>query len=552
MAPVSKPLKDLSGQQINNWSIIKYAGKGKWLCECTCGRTTKEILTSVLTSGRSKMCRLCADDNQRSVDYNMIGLKVGAYQVIRYIGGGSYLCRCSCNNERIIKGFNLREALKNNHNLMCDECYYKDKLDDITGQRFGNWFVLNYIGDGYYLCECQCENGTLKKVHGKSLKSGASTSCGCNSGNKMMLSKYNKYKEICSNKIDCPRSDNQILASTSQQSLHDFILEQFGDASPTIKELSLKLGIGECMTLRKVHKYNLEYMVNINDYSSNYEKEILSIVEQLTQEKIIHKDRSVITPYELDIYIPEKKIAIEFNGDYWHSDIYKDKKYHQQKTIACAKKGIQLIHIFEHEWLNIKEKIVDILGNKLADNKTLVYGRNTFVKVVNRNDAEAFLNKYHLQGYTNSEINIGIYLNDALLSLMTFGKPRFNTNYQYEIIRYAVKNGINIIGGAEKIFKYFLSNFKPDSIISYVDISKFTGNIYTKLGFIVESITEPNYVWVNPEFNKVLARYNTMKHKLIENGLGNKDQTEDEIMRDLGFYKIYNSGNLKMCWKALH
>ena len=133
---------------------------------------------------------------------------------------------------------------------------------------------------------------------------------------------------------------------------------------------------------------------------------------------------------------------------------------------------------------------------------------------------------------------------------MTFGKPRFNNNYQYELYRLCWKDNIRVIGGLEKLFKYFIDNFDVDSVVTYCDISKFNGNSYTKIGFKTceDSITLPNYVWVNIYNNDIKTRYQTQKHKLIEQGLGTESETEAEIMHNLDYYRIYDSGNIKLYW----
>ena len=133
---------------------------------------------------------------------------------------------------------------------------------------------------------------------------------------------------------------------------------------------------------------------------------------------------------------------------------------------------------------------------------------------------------------------------------MTFSTPRFNNNYQYELVRLCWNS--QVVGGTEKLFKYFIENYNPENIITYCDLSKFTGAVYDRIGFTLvknEEITEPNYVWVHSKKNTKLTRYQTQKHKLVEQGFGTIEQTEDEIMKSLGFLKIYDCGNFKFEWK---
>ncbi|MBR1455155.1 MAG: hypothetical protein IJ593_11040, partial [Lachnospiraceae bacterium] len=121
---------------------------------------------------------------------------------------------------------------------------------------------------------------------------------------------------------------------------------------------------------------------------------------------------------------------------------------------------------------------------------------------------------------------------------------RFSKYAEYELIRYCVKPGIRIIGGAEKLLRYFIKNNEPSSIVSYCDRSKFTGSVYNKLGFTFVENTEPGYVWVG-RHGEILSMYETQKQLLIEKGYGNLGDTEDEIMNNLGYLKVYNSGNSK-------
>lgn len=267
---------------------------------------------------------------------------------------------------------------------------------------------------------------------------------------------------------------------------------------------------------------------------------------------IVCNDRTVLGGKELDMYIPCKQLAIEFNGSYWHSSIFRDVKYHQNKTLECARNGIHLIHIFEYEWRDadkqakIKNYIASLLGES-----DVIYARNTSLRYINDIEKiKEFLNNNHLQGYATSSINIGCFYKDELVGLMTFGKSRFDTSNQYEIIRLCWKSGVKVIGGTAKMFSEFIKRYNPESVITYCDISKFTGNIYTTLGFKPYDviITKPNYVWVNTHNSKVLKRYQTMKSKLLSDGLGKLGSTEDEIMESLGYIKVHDSGSLKLAW----
>lgn len=285
----------------------------------------------------------------------------------------------------------------------------------------------------------------------------------------------------------------------------------------------------------------------MNAGKSELEIEMINYVREIYSGEIISNERKLMhNKLELDIYLPELKIGIEFNGNYWHSDIHKEPKYHQLKTLNYFNVGIRVIHIFEYEWNNHKDKIKHFIKDVIYTDK--IYARQLTVKEVSSDIAKAFLNENHLQGWAQSSVNIALIDNDKILGIMTFGKPRFTDDYEYELIRLCFKHGISIIGGAEKMFKYFIKKYSPLDIISFSDLSKFGANVYIRLGFKPLKVTEPNYVWCNYYTGEILSRYQTTKQRLIDSGLGNVNQTEDEIMKGHDYLKIYNSGNLKLLW----
>lgn len=281
----------------------------------------------------------------------------------------------------------------------------------------------------------------------------------------------------------------------------------------------------------------------------NSKEEITEYIKNICKSEVT-KEYNIDKVGTVDMYIPEKQIAIIIKNTI--DDILCiDKKLNQQKVIECTKQKIRLIHIFEYEWQNDEkqEKIKKYLVDTLNDNKQVIYARSTEIKGVSTEEAKEFINKYHLQGYASSTYNIGLYYKNELVSIMTFARPRFNHSYDYEIIRLCTKNNVRILGGTERMFKHFVDNFKHISILTYADISKFTGNIYTKLGFEMERISEPNYMWVSSDSKTALPRYKTQKRKLLNMmPYLNPSMTEVEIMESLGFIKVCDCGNLVMSY----
>lgn len=275
-----------------------------------------------------------------------------------------------------------------------------------------------------------------------------------------------------------------------------------------------------------------------NNSISSYEKKLQELLEvagikyYTNTKKIINK--------ELDIYIPNKKVAVEVNGIYWHSEKYIDSKYHLNKTIQCAQKNIELLHFWDYE-IDKKEHIVySIILNRLNISDRIP-ARKCVVKELSFKTKKNFLIENHISGDVPSSKNFGLYFNDELISVMTFGKSRFNKKYEYELLRFCNKKYKNIIGGKEKLFNFFLRNYNPNSIISYSQKRLFSGNMYKKLNFKFSHDTLPNYFWAkNKEL--IVSRYKSQKHLL------NTNKTEKEYMQSLNYYRVFDCGNSVWVW----
>lgn len=257
---------------------------------------------------------------------------------------------------------------------------------------------------------------------------------------------------------------------------------------------------------------------------------------------------------ELDIFCDGLNLAIEYNGLLSHSfgkskvsyynkfDI--NANYHLNKTQECENKGIQLFQIFEDEFFNKDKKEIwfSMINNKLKLNKKIP-ARKCEIRNVNFTDSKKFMDSNHLQGHTNSSINLGLYHNDELISLMTFRKHK---KYQWEIARFCTLKGNNVIGGASKILKYFEINYKPSSILSFANRRWSNGKVYEKLGFKFIKNTKPNYFYFKENENKLYKREKFQKHKLNKILTEyNPNNSEIQNMINNNYRIIYDSGNMK-------
>lgn len=248
--------------------------------------------------------------------------------------------------------------------------------------------------------------------------------------------------------------------------------------------------------------------------------------------------------HELDIFIPEKKIAIEYNGLYWHSEKagYPNNR-HLDKTNACADNGIRLIHVFEDEFIH-KREIVQSRINAVLGNTSKLHARKLTIDMnVPASEARVFLNSTHIQGFVGAKVRIGLRCGSELVSIMTFGKPRFNKSYDWELLRFSSKLGITVVGGASKLLHAFRRQFSG-GIISYADRRWSNGNVYEKLGFSFMGKSAPSYYYFKGDL-----RYNrqTFQKSKLKAALGEAyeaDKTEAEMMFSSGWNRIWDCGNL--------
>ena len=303
-----------------------------------------------------------------------------------------------------------------------------------------------------------------------------------------------------------------------------------------IRHMATIMGMKEGYVQRKINEYSLKYMFDY--HKSVMELELQEYIKQYFPNALNNYDLEKNT--ELDIYIPELNLGIEFDGNYWHSEDVKGKMAQYNKTSKAEKYGIFVYHIFEYEWVNNRQKILNQLNNLLGINEHSIGARKCSVQRLNPKEKNQFLRENHLQGEDKCNIAYGLYYNDELVSVMTFTKPRFNKKYEWELSRYACKANYNISGGASKLFNQFIKDNNPKNIISYSDILKTKGNLYQKLGFKLDHISDPNYVWIKNNTN-IKTRYQCQKHKLESQGFYGKSETD--IMKALGYYRFFDCGN---------
>lgn len=258
---------------------------------------------------------------------------------------------------------------------------------------------------------------------------------------------------------------------------------------------------------------------------------------------------------EIDILFPDKNIGVEFNGLFWHSENggNKHRDYHVSKTDLCAKNGIRLIQVFSDDWVNLRLHVQNKLKHILGYSKNLpkIFARSCNIKPIDFSVKKDFLIKNHIQGNDASQISLGCFNGDKLVSVMTFSRPNISKGFRnvsegtYELQRFCSDYNLLCIGTFSKLLKHFIREYNPKLIITFADLcwSSEKNNVYEKSGFKLIKRTEPSY-WYTDKYDQRIHRFNFTKKKLVSKG-HDPSKTEWEIMKSLGYDRIWDCGNLK-------
>lgn len=354
-----------------------------------------------------------------------------------------------------------------------------------------------------------------------------------------------------------------ISSSATKQKILSDKLEFFNIILLDYKSIRSSFLCNKCSTVFTNHPVTINHKIRIGSdpctkcnppslTSSLAENEFSDFISSIYSGVIKKNDRELFKGNpkfsEVDVYLPEINIAFEYNGLYWHSEIYKDPSYHIEKTQHLLSNGIKLYHIWEDDWL-YKKDIIRSTVSAILGNSTRIYARKCKVDYVSSDEYVKFTKKNHIKGYSTASKIIGLYYNDELVSLMSFSKTRklidsSNTVYEYELIRSCSKMNCSIIGGASKLFNFFRLNIGK-SLVTYCDVSfspDLVSTVYNKCGMKYIKLTSPGYYWVID--GKRSNRLNWTKQKLIDYGYS-PEKTADQIMTEIGAYKIWDCGNHK-------
>lgn len=449
----------------------------------------------------------------------------------------------------IPSSYKRREYFKKNNLHWHMFFFEKIKIDELEKNKckYCEWYTIDLNN------ESGCYTVHLNKKHNKSIKDYLVEFPNESYKFKTFSEKEEARKETIkkNNHVNCKICGLQVRYLTnSHLKKHNITPEEYkfkygqeNYASNTFKNKTRKNLIKASKSIKK-------------SYISKPEKDLKEFLEDLGV-FIIKNNRSIFNGAEIDIIIPDKKICIEFNGNLYHSENYgkKGKFHHLDKTMMCKKKGYRLIHIAEDEWFLkndiVKEKIKNILN---IGNKQSVYARKCLIKEISTKEKNEFLNKNHIQGEDKSNIYLGAYYENKLVSVITFSsniKANKNKN-TFEIKRFASDIDLNVVGIFSKFINYFKKNYKFDKLFTFLDIRwncDYNNNVYKKNGFILEKTTKPDYTYYNSKvsrykrFHKFGFSKNSLKKRFPD--LYSDNKTEWEIMQESGYDRIWDCGKYK-------
>lgn len=443
-----------------------------------------------------------------------------------------------------------------NTSLIVSENYKEMIYSAIHGEsnicEYGNKKTISRISEGWIGCGpaavCHCTRSAIaENVSKTKLSFSESEKIAINEKRESTLLdkygfRYNSQRPEVKTKLSknkLPDNIHQLLSD------RDWLENEYVIKERTLSDIALELGVYYGTVGEYCRQHNFEIRQR-----TNYSIEENIICDYLSGIGVsyVRNDWTVLGNREIDIYIPDFRIGIEVNGLYWHSynpfcahtPSYENKLRHISKTRDAMNAGISLIQLTDYEIKNNLDMVKSLILSKLGKLKR-IYARKCDIRLVKKDEERGFLEKNHFQGFSGSSHAVGLYSEDSLVMIMTFGKPRYAKNYDVEMIRLCTEAGTIVIGGAPKLLKHSIKEFKFANIISYCDNSKFSGSVYSSLGFTPLDFKSPGYLWTDG--STIIPRYKS-QHKVLAKWLKTYDpsKSESENMFSARYRRYWDCG----------
>ena len=369
------------------------------------------------------------------------------------------------------------------------------------------------------------------KIHNNQYDYSMTEYVGCFSKVNIICKKHGLFTQVASNHLKmcgCPECGKELTdkskkltniefinkASKIHNNKYDYKLVEYKNTLTEVKIICLKHGMFEQKPRNHIQGHGCP---NCFVEISRGHNEVVQFIKSIYDGNIINNDRNIIKPYEIDIYLPELNFAIEFHGDYWHSydgtEKLKDKNKNQNKHKLCLNNDINLIQIFEYEWLNYCNIIKSIIRCNV--NKSVKIDCNSCHILIN-NNIKQFVSDNSINNDETVNTSISLLFNDKMVYSLLLN----SSGNDWKIIKFVNLCNHDVVNGKYKLLNYFINKFKPDYIYIDVDARFSSGDFYKKFGFKYNGISSPTCKYI--------------KGDTVCNG--------DDCLLDDGFRRIWNAG----------
>jgi len=483
---------------------------------------------------------ICEKGNQKS----FVSFKKG------YVNCGTHcFCAVTKYTETMQRKYGVDSPLQNKDIF--------DKVKDIWEKKYGTR-IFNEINPDKKIKTCIEKYGVDNPLKNKDIFDKAKKTLFEKTGYEYNFKNPEKQKQIQEKWAKINPNNQKTYLRTKEDIIKDrtdLLEKKFPDHShiilnPELFTEQLKLyGCGGLSTIigccsssiyKWIKKYNLKEFQN----KPSYYEQVLENIFTDFDIKVVRNSFKIIPPKQIDIYLPELKIGIEFCGLRWHGErVGRGENYHLNKMNLANQQDIRLIQIFQDEWDKNPNIVRSILINMIGKSKNIIHARKCVIEKISSKEANIFLEDNHLQGKCIGQSACYVLKhNNEIISCMTFSIKKD----KIELKRFVNKIDYSIPGGASKLFNSFIKEYNPTKIFSYCDLRYFTGNIYSKLGFKYKLQTKPGYHYTKDK--KRFHRLNFTKKYLVSQGY-NSTKTEKNIMFELGYDRIWDCGHQLWEWE---
>lgn len=279
-----------------------------------------------------------------------------------------------------------------------------------------------------------------------------------------------------------------------------------------------------------------------NSYSSGPEHEMAEHLRSLGL-NVQQTVRSLVPRTEFDIYLPDYKLAIEFNGLFWHSEAFKVRDYHRTKLEKARSVDVRLLQIWEDEWHANKDLVLRMIEHKIGvSRQPRVYGRQTSRVEVLWPEAQEFLDSHHIQGAVRGSYYLGLRDKEGTLVALMVLRREANGEV-LNILRYATS--ATVIGGFTKLMSWAESTYRPRKLITFSDNCISDGELYGSTGFVAEAELAPDYRYLVRGERKHKFNYQLKRFRDDPNLQWVEGATEVDLAILNKLHRIYDAGKVR-------